>query len=79
MNTALKELINTLDEQINFGNEDSDKGYKRGLKVAKSLAKSFLKKEKKQIIDAVTYGKRQEHYDGSETIGETYFNETFNS
>lgn len=41
-------------------------------------AESFLEKEKQQIIDSVIFGNRQDTYDGSETIGETYFKETFN-
>lgn len=33
--------------------------------------------EKQQIIDACTYGNRQEFYDAEETMGEQYYNETF--
>ena len=32
---------------------------------------------KQQIENAVTYGNRQEFYDGSETIGKQYFKETY--
>ena len=32
---------------------------------------------KQQIIDAVIYGNRQDFYDGTEQIGDKYFNETF--
>ena len=33
--------------------------------------------EKQQIIDATIYGNRQEFYDGTEMIGNEYYNETF--
>jgi len=33
--------------------------------------------ERQQIVDAVTYGNRQEAYDGTETIGEKYYKETY--
>ena len=33
--------------------------------------------EKEQIIEATIYGNRQEFYDGTEIIGEQYYNETF--
>ena len=33
--------------------------------------------EKEQNIDAVIYGNRQEFYDGTEMIGETYYKETY--
>ena len=39
----------------------------------------YLEKEKQQIIDAVTHGNRMEFYDGSETAGMQYFNETYNA
>jgi hypothetical protein len=40
-------------------------------------ANELLEKEKKQIIEAVTYGNRQEYYDGTEELGNKYYNETF--
>ena len=38
------------------------------------LAKNSHKKE---IIEAVTYGNRQEFYDGTEKIGEKYYTEKY--
>lgn len=35
--------------------------------------------EKQQIENAVTYGNRQETYDGTETLGGRYYNETYKS
>lgn len=35
--------------------------------------------EKQQIIDATIYGNRQEFYDGTEMIGDEYYNETFSN
>ena len=40
------------------------------------LAKNSHKKE---IIEAVTYGNRQEFYDGTETIGEQYYTEKYST
>lgn len=34
---------------------------------------------KKEIIEAVTYGNRQEFYDGTETIGEKYYTEKYST
>lgn len=36
-----------------------------------------LATERQRIIDAVNYGNRQEFYDATESIGETYYNNTF--
>lgn len=38
----------------------------------------LLPTEREQIETAVIYGNRQEVYDGTETIGEHYFNNTYN-
>jgi len=40
--------------------------------------KELLKQEKQMIEEAVTYGNRQEFYDGTEILGEQYYNQTFN-
>lgn len=37
----------------------------------------LLEKEKQQIENAVTYGNRQEFYDGTETLGQKYYQLTF--
>lgn len=37
----------------------------------------LLPKEKEAICNAVTYGNRQDFYDGTETIGEHYYTQTF--
>ena len=33
---------------------------------------------KQEVIDAVIYGNRKDFYDGTEQIGEQYYNETYN-
>jgi hypothetical protein len=43
----------------------------------KEIREQAKEMEKQQIIDAVIYGNRQEFYDGTETIGEQYYNETY--
>jgi hypothetical protein len=35
--------------------------------------------EKEQIINATTFGNRQDCYDATETLGEQYYNETYQS
>jgi undecaprenyl pyrophosphate synthase len=34
-------------------------------------------KHRQEIVNAVTYGNRQEHYDATETIADKYYNENF--
>ncbi len=41
------------------------------------LVNEAKEKEKQQIIEAVTFGNRQDFYDGNEEIGNNYYNETF--
>ena len=36
-----------------------------------------LQMEREQIEEAVLYGNRQEFYDGTESSGQQYYNETF--
>jgi len=39
----------------------------------------FLEKEKEQIIEAVNYGNRQDHYDATEVeLSNYYYNQTYN-
>jgi len=39
----------------------------------------YLEKEKEQIIEAVNYGNKQDHYDATEVeLSKYYYNETFN-
>ena len=47
-------------------------------KFLRENVEKLLEKEKQQIINAYTKGNRQEYYDGTETSGEQYYNETFN-
>jgi hypothetical protein len=46
--------------------------------IIKRIDDELLEIEKKQIIDACVYGNRQGFYDGTETIGKKYYDETFN-
>ena len=41
------------------------------------LSKEAKELHRKEIIEAVTYGNRQEFYDGTETIGEKYYTEKY--
>lgn len=43
------------------------------------IATELLKKEKEQIIEAVNYGNKQDHYDATEIeLSNYYYNETYN-
>lgn len=48
----------------------------QGIQIADALAQA-KEIEKKQIVNACTYGNRQEFYDAEETMGEQYYNEQF--
>ena len=37
----------------------------------------LLEEERQNLTDAVTYGNRQDFYDGTETLGDQYFNKTY--
>jgi hypothetical protein len=55
---------------------------KRGLPPHKEIIKCYEQAKemhKQQIIDAVTHGNRQKVYDATETIGQNYYNETYNN
>ncbi len=67
-----KELnrIRIEDESGNIGTLSFFIQQDEALKQAKEM-------EKQQIIDAVTHGNRQEVYDATETIGQNYYNETY--
>ena len=41
------------------------------------LLKQAKELERKQIVNAVTFGNRQEVYDATETLGEKYYKKTF--
>ena len=51
-------------------------------RVIEELTKEYseyLEKEKEQIMEAVNYGNRQDHYDATEVeLSNYYYNETFN-
>ena len=43
------------------------------------IATDLLEKEKEQIIEAVNYGNKQDHYDATEIeLSNYYYNETYN-
>ena len=85
--TALQTLIARLEEQNKKHYDDykkakgKDKDHLDALMTTKTIfimqAKSLLPKERKGYEDAVTYGNRQESYDGTETLGQKYFEQTF--
>lgn len=45
--------------------------------VMEAEIKEATQLHKKEIIEAVTYGNRQEFYDGTEKIGEKYYTEKY--
>ena len=91
MNTPLQELLETLRsmqiaataqslrfesaglETAALGSEAMEKAYM----IAQEKAKQLLPKEKEVIYNAVAYGNRQDFYDGTETIAEQYYTQTF--
>lgn len=44
-----------------------------------SVCEEAKELHKKEIIEAVTYGNRQDFYDGTETIGEQYYTEKYST
>jgi len=76
MKTAIRQLIDKLDEEIKFITDDDsfgDRMHRAGLREAKSISEKLLELEKQQIIDAVTFGNRMEFYDATEEAGEQYY------
>ena len=84
--TPIEYLINNIDKKI----ESIEKEYEDGKFKSSLLSKWLLfkatidfldlkEKEKEAIIEAVTYGNRQEVYDGTEMIGEHYYNTKYNN
>jgi hypothetical protein len=47
------------------------------LYLIKDIVDKAKEMEKQQIVDAVTYGNRQEFYDATETIGKQYYTQTY--
>ena len=86
--TAMQELIDCLKSQqdhcIKSQKGCKDKVLKKQFEagatsytIALMTATKLLQKEEEQIKQAVIYGNRQEHYDGTEKIADTYFNQTY--
>ena len=49
------------------------------LKTVMLVAENLLEKEKEQIIEAVNYGNKQDHYDATEVeLSNYYYNQTYN-
>ena len=72
MKTAMQELIEYFNERPEY--DKTSEGYELIEK-----AKQLLEKEKEQIIEAVNYGNKQDHYDATEfELSNYYYNETFN-
>lgn len=63
--------VEWLEEKFNNYDMSTGKAYFR------KLLNEAKQMEKEQITNAVLYGNRQEFYDGTEFIGEQYYNETF--
>jgi hypothetical protein len=76
MKTAMQELIGIIND--NLKNEYTSQEFAR-LTIFKASAERLLEKEKEQIIEAVNYGNKQDHYDATEVeLSNYYYNETFN-
>ena len=78
--TAIETIIVELEGILKFINEHPEAGLGRlqsAYTTAISIAKSNLEKEKEQMIEAVSFGNRQDCYDATETLGEQYYNETY--
>ena len=74
----MQELIDELDFSIKHCH-DNERIRIHQLVVIKERAKQYLEKEKEQIIEAVNYGNKQDHYDATEVeLSNYYYNETFN-
>lgn len=64
------------EELINYRNESGNYSINIDLLI-KGIDGIYGHNEKQNIINSVTYGNRMEFYDGTETSGEKYYNETF--
>lgn len=77
--TAMQELIEKLEVEINFINDkDSmeDKFYRQGLRFANRICNELLEKEKDQIENAYIQG--FVHFEKTGVIDvDNYYNETF--
>ena len=82
MKTAMQELIERLKRNIyEMPNEKNQftRGYKENLSFVIECATNLLEKEKEQIIEAVNYGNKQDHYDATEVeLSNYYYNQTYN-
>jgi DUF4097 and DUF4098 domain-containing protein YvlB len=67
--TAVEQFLDAIKNQISLSNEH--------LEMIESYASQAKEMEKQQIIDATIYGNRQDFYDGTEMIGNEYYNEQF--
>jgi hypothetical protein len=74
MKTAMQELIIWGDEML-LKHPQKILGFGEVIDKAEEL----LEKEKEQIIEAVNYGNKQDHYDATEVeLSNYYYNETYN-
>lgn len=69
----LQEIINELEDAKYCKHEF----YQNGINYAITLIRSKLPEFEDAIKKAVTYGNRQEFYDGSETLGQDYYNQNY--
>lgn len=78
--TPLANLIDQLKNDSAYYTEFDhveDRMYKLGLDDAIKKATELLEEERQNLMDAVTYGNRRDFYDGTETLGDQYFNENY--
>jgi hypothetical protein len=64
-------------KQFIFDNDADEKMLDEWLWAKVYKAKDWKQMEREQIDEAAVYGNRQEFYDGTESIGQQYYNETF--
>jgi phenylacetate-coenzyme A ligase PaaK-like adenylate-forming protein len=82
--TAMQELIDKIQYSIDVQSgisliETLTETQVNTLKAVMLVAERLLEKEKEQIIEAVNYGNRQDHYDATEVeLSNYYYNQTYN-
>ena len=79
-NTAMRDLIQwCIENAFNIEDQCGTKYVSIDYEEMRKEFHALLKKEEEQIKQAVIYGNIQECYDGTETIAQTYFNQTYNN
>ncbi len=80
MKTAIQELIEKIQYSIDVQSRVSlTETQVNTLKAVMLIAETLLEKEKEQIIKAVIFGNREDHYDATEVkLSNYYYEQTYN-